>query len=123
LNHQGTKGTKKIERQKKNRAGHRSAKPGVGEKIFNFVSLVEHLPYGASMMQEKRVARVAMGTGLLIMAVGASLFAIGWGWKLTWLVEIAFVITLIGWMMVIIGFAFWVVSSFAKKFPVKQGKS
>jgi hypothetical protein len=95
----------------------------VGERIFNFVSLVEHLPYGASMMQEKRVARVAMGTGLLIMAVGASLFAIGWGWKLTWLVEIAFVITLIGWMMVIIGFAFWVVSSFAKKFPVKQGKS
>jgi hypothetical protein len=94
----------------------------VGERVFNFVSLVEHLPYGASMMQEKRVARVAMGTGLLIMAVGASLFAIGWGWKLTWLVEIAFVITLIGWMMVIIGFAFWVVSSVAKKFPIQHGK-
>jgi hypothetical protein len=92
----------------------------VGERIFNFVSLVEHLPYGASMMQEKRVARVAMGTGLLVMAVGSSIFAIGWGIKLTWLVESAFVITLIGWMMVIIGFAFWVVSSFAKRFPVKR---
>jgi hypothetical protein len=95
----------------------------MGKRIYNFVSMVEQLPYGASLMQEKKVARVTMGTGLLVMAVGATLFAIGWGWKLTWLVETAFVITLIGWMMVIIGFAFWVVSSFAKKFPIKQGKS
>ncbi len=97
--------------------GHQPAKTGVGKRIYNFISLVEHLPYGASMMQEKRVSRVTLGTGLLVMAVGATLFAIGWGMKITWLVETAFFITLIGWMMVIIGFAFWVVSSFAKKFP------
>lgn len=74
------------------------------------------------MMQEKRVSRVTLGTGLLVMAVGAFIFAIGWGMKITWLVETAFFITLIGWMMVIIGFAFWVVSSFAKKFPIKNRK-
>lgn len=74
------------------------------------------------MMQEKKVARVTMGTGLLVMAVGASIFAFGWGLKITWLVETAFFITLIGWMMVIIGFAFWAVSSFAKKFPPKSTK-
>ncbi len=84
--------------------------------------MVEQLPYGASMMQEKKVSRVTLGTGLLVMAVGASIFAIGWGMKITWLVEAAFFITLIGWMMVIIGFAFWVVSSFAKRFPIKRAK-
>jgi hypothetical protein len=98
-------------------------KPGVGKRVYNFISLVEHLPYGASMMQEKRVSRVTLRTGLLVMAVGASIFAVGWSLKLTWLVETAFFITLIGWMMVIIGFAFWVVSSFAKRFPANHHKN
>ncbi len=101
----------------------RQSQPGVGKRIYNFISLVEQLPYGASLMQEKKVARVAMGSGLLTMAVGASIFAFGWGLKITWLVETAFFITLIGWMILIIGFAFWVVSSFAKRFPPKPHKS
>lgn len=99
------------------------ASPSVAKKIYNFIALIEQLPYGASLMQEKKVARVAMGTGLLIMATGSSLFSAGWWMKVNWLVETAFVITLIGWMMLIIGFAFWVVSSFAKNFPVKRSRN
>jgi hypothetical protein len=91
-------------------------------RAYRFLSLVEQLPYGASMMEEKKVSRGTLGLGVLVMAVGATIFAIGWTLHLNWLVEIAFVITLIGWMMVILGFAFWAVSTFAKRFPPKRGK-
>ena len=84
--------------------------------------MLEHLPYGASLMQEKKVSMGTMESGILIMAVGATLFAIGWASHWTWLVEIAFVLTLVGWMMVILGFAFWVVSHFAKIVPFKSMK-
>jgi hypothetical protein len=43
------------------------AKRGVGKRFYDFFSLVENQPYGASLMHEKKVARVAMGVGVLVM--------------------------------------------------------
>ncbi len=73
-------------------------------------------------MQEKRVSRGSLGTGILVMALGASIFALGWWQKWAWLVETAFFITLVGWMMVILGFAFAVVGWAAHHFSSKRGK-
>ena len=70
-------------------------------------------------MREKRVALVAMGAGFLLMTVGATLFAVGWRTKLEWVVETAFGVTLIGWMLLIISFAFWVVSAFAARYRMR----
>lgn len=89
--------------------------------MVRFISFIEQLPYGATMLQEKKVARGAMGTGILVMAVGASIFSLGWWQKWTWLVETAFFITLVGWMMVILGFAFGVVGWAAHRFS-RKGK-
>ncbi len=100
----------------------RRSKPGIGKRVADIISLVEHLPYVASLLREKKAARVIMGTGILVMAIGAAIFSIGWKWHITWLVETAFVITLIGWMMVILGFAFGVVGLLAKFIPMKPGK-
>jgi hypothetical protein len=99
------------------------AKRGVGKRFYDFFSLVENLPYGASLLHEKKVARVAMGVGVLVMAAGAAIFSIGWKFHVTWLVETAFVITLIGWMMVILGFAFGVVGWAAKYVPITRPKA
>jgi hypothetical protein len=82
---------------------------GAFQKLVDFVALIEHLPYGASWMTEKKVARAALGAGIFIMALGAALFAVAWRAKITWLGETAFAITLVGWMMVILGFAFGVI--------------
>src|SRR5208282_4833837 len=100
----------------------RPAKPGLGKRIYRFVSLVEHLPYGASLIQEKRVARGVMGVGVCVMAFGAAIFSIGWKLRVTWLVETAFFITLVGWMMVILSLAFGVVGWAAKYIPFHPGK-
>ena len=96
------------------------SKPALWERATSLFSLIEHLPYGASLIQEKKAYRGLLGLGILTMAFGAALFATGWWAKWSWLVETAFVITLVGWMMVILGSAFWVVSTLAKKFPVKD---
>ena len=95
----------------------------MGKTVVNFIAMAENLPYGASLIQEKKVARVAMGLGIIVMAFGAAFFSVGWKLHITWLVETAFVITLIGWMMVILGFAFGVVGWVAKYIPFKPGKS
>jgi hypothetical protein len=87
--------------------------------MLDFVVFLEHLPYGASMLQEKRASRGVLGSGIVIMAVGAAVFSIGWKLHLNPVAETAFVITLVGWIMVIVGFAFWVVSTLAAKFPRK----
>ncbi len=87
--------------------------------MVNFLSLVEQIPYGASLMREKRVSRGSMGAGILVMAGGAAIFVLGWWQKWTWLVETAFFITLVGWMMVILGFAFGVVGWAAHRFSRK----
>jgi hypothetical protein len=84
--------------------------------------LIEHLPYGASRMTEKKAARGAMGLGVFVMAVGAAFFAVAWRAKLTWLGETAFTVTLIGWMMVILGFAFNVIGWAAQVFPSRARK-
>ena len=94
-----------------------------GTILFNFISMMENLPYGASLIQEKRVARAGMGTGVLVMAFGAAFFSVGWKFHITWLVETAFVITLVGWMMVILGFAFGVVGWAAKHIPILKSKT
>jgi len=73
-------------------------------------------------MQERRVWRGALGTGILVMAIGAAIFAVGWRAQWTWLVETAFFVTLVGWMMVILGFAFGSVSWAARTFPLKKGR-
>ncbi len=83
---------------------------------------MEQIPYGATMLQEKRAARGILGSGILIMAVGAAIFAVGWWGKWTWLVETAFFITLVGWIMVILGFAFGVVGWVARIFSLKIPK-
>jgi hypothetical protein len=93
------------------------AHSGVFKRFKDFVVLVEQLPYGASRLTEKRVARVVLGTGIVIMAVGAALFSVAWRARLSWLGETAFVITLIGWMMVILAFAFGLVGWAARVFP------
>jgi hypothetical protein len=107
---------------KKTTPASRRSKPEIGKRVVHFISLVEHLPYVASLLREKKAARVIMGVGILVMAVGAAFFSVGWKWKIPWLVETAFVITLIGWMMVILGFAFGVVGLAAKYIPMKPGK-
>jgi len=71
-------------------------------------------------MQEKRVSRGSMGAGILVMAVGASIFSLGWWQKWTGVVETAFFITLVGWMMVILGFAFGVVGWAAHRFSSQR---
>jgi hypothetical protein len=101
----------------------RLSQSALWNRAYNFFSLVEQLPYGASIMQEKKVSRGILGLGVLVMAVGAAIFATGWTLHWNWLVEIAFVITLVGWMMVILGFAFWVVSHLAQRFPIKRDKN
>jgi len=73
-------------------------------------------------MQEKKIARFAIGSGVLLMAAGASIFAIGWSFKINWIVEVAFVITLIAWMELVVSTAFWFVSSVARKVPLKIRK-
>jgi hypothetical protein len=93
------------------------ARPGVFKRLKNFVVLVEQLPYGASWLTEKRVARVVLAAGVIIMAFGAALFAVAWRARLSWLGEGAFVITLVGWMMVILAFAFGLVGWAARVFP------
>jgi hypothetical protein len=108
---------------KRKKAGSQLSRPGLGKRIYNFITLVENLPYGASLMQEKKVSRVAMGVGILIMAFGGVIFSVGWKWKITWVVETAFIISLIGWMMVILGFAFGVIGVAAKYVPVKGNKA
>jgi len=77
--------------------------------------LADGLPYGASKLHDRRMARRVMGGGVLLMAVGATVFAVGWRYKFNGLEQAAFVITLIGWMALIIGFAFWFVSTVAGK--------
>ncbi len=91
-------------------------------RLNNFISNLEHLPYAATLLQEKKFARRVMGVGVVIMAVGAAIFSVGWKLKATGWVETAFVITLIGWMMVILGFAFGVVGWAAKYIPIRPGK-
>jgi hypothetical protein len=61
-----------------------------------------------------------MGVGILLMAVGASVFAVGWWSKVNWLVEAAFVMTLMAWMLLVISSAFWFVSTFAGKIRKKN---
>jgi hypothetical protein len=92
------------------------------KKLAGFVALIEHLPYGASHMTEEKAARGAMGAGIFVMAVGAAFFAVAWRAKITWLGETAFTVTLIGWMMVILGFAFNVIGWAARVFPPKGRK-
>jgi hypothetical protein len=82
-------------------------------------SLFEGLPYGASMLHEKKAALVAMGVGVLAMASGAGVFAVGWWFKLNRVVEAAFVITLVAWMLLVISSAFWIVSTAAGKMRKK----
>ncbi len=79
--------------------------------------MVEHLPYGASHMTEKKAARGVMGAGIFVMVVGAAFFTVAWRARITWLGETAFAVTLIGWMMVILGFAFGVIGWAAGVFP------
>jgi len=79
--------------------------------------LVDRLPFGASMLKERKTALTGMGGGVLLMAVGASIFALGWWRKVIALVDVAFVVTLIGWMCFLVSFAFWFVTTLARKFP------
>lgn len=78
------------------------------------------IPYAAEALKETRVARRAAGGGVLCMAFGATLFALGWACKLRRLVETAFVVTLLSWMALVISFAFWFVASVAGKIPGKS---
>ncbi len=94
----------------------------VWAQSVRLISTLEQLPYGASFLREKEIARALMSAGSKIMAVGAAIFAIGWWDKISWLVETAFVITLVGWMMLIIGFAFWIVARLAKYMPLQRPK-
>jgi hypothetical protein len=87
--------------------------PDAGKK--GLARLFEGLPYGATMLHEKRAALAAIGIGVLAMALGASVFAVGWWFKVAWLVETAFVITLLAWMLLVVSSAFWVVSTLAAK--------
>ena len=56
-----------------------------------------------------------MGGGVLLMALGATVFAVGWSHQFNGLEQAAFGMTLIGWMALIIGFAFWFVTTVAGK--------
>lgn len=93
---------------------------GLFNLIKNTIQTLEELPYGATYLQEKRVARVGFGLGLLLMAFGAAIFSVAWSRKWAYPLDIAFVVTLVGWMIIIISFAFWIVSSLAKRFPPKS---
>jgi len=96
--------------------------PGVlRKKIANYFSTIENLPYGASLLTEKKAAKTVVGAGILIMAFGAVLFSIGWKGHVPWVAETAFVITLIGWMMVVLGFAFGFVGWASKYLRFKTG--
>jgi len=89
--------------------------PNFWEKSVRFIFTLEELPYGASLLIEKNIAKSIMGIGLKVMALGGMIFAGGWKIKVNWILETAFVITLVGWMMLIIGFAFWTVSGISKR--------
>ena len=93
-----------------------ASRPGWGKRMVGFITILEQIPYGASMLQERRVARGVMGFGVLVMAVGSAFFALGWWQKWTVWVETAFFFTLAGWMMVILGFAFAAVGWAARIF-------
>jgi hypothetical protein len=88
-------------------------------KFLRIVSILERLPYGASRLEEGLVAWTAVGSGTLLMALGSALFAVGWWRKLNALMDVAFVVTLLGWMLLIISSAFLFVTTVAKKFPGK----
>ena len=68
------------------------------------------MPYAASRLKEKQTARALLQGGSGLMAFGGAVFAVGWWGHWNGMLEAAFIITLVGWMMVVIGFAFWVVS-------------
>jgi len=91
--------------------------PGVWGRLVGFMVFLEQIPYGASRLSEKRAARGVLVAGTLVMALGAALFTVGWWARLTPLVETAFIIALVGWMMVILGFAFGFVGWAAHKVP------
>jgi hypothetical protein len=78
--------------------------------------LADGLPYGASKLHDTQASTRVLGGGVLLMAVGATVFAVGWRFKINSLEAFAFVLTLIGWMALVIGFAFWFVTTVAKKF-------
>jgi vacuolar-type H+-ATPase subunit I/STV1 len=110
---------KTLKPKKKNTTPRRSK--GLGRKVVDLFSAVEHLPYGASLMTEIKAAKMTVGMGVLNMAFGAVLFSIGWKGHIPWVAETAFVITLIGWMMVVLGFAFGVIGWTSKYLPFKKG--
>lgn len=97
-------------------------KDGAGAKFQKLISILERLPYGASLMEEKWAAWTAVGGGALLMALGSALFSAGWWFKLNALMDAAFVVTLLGWMLLIISSAFLLVTSLARKFPGKGPK-
>jgi hypothetical protein len=101
----------------------KSTRPKAFQRLVDFFLFLEQLPFGASWLSEKRAARGVMAAGLLVMAIGGSLFAVAWRAHLTALGETAFVITLVGWMMVILGFAFAMVGWAARTFPTKKGRN
>jgi hypothetical protein len=85
--------------------------------------LVEGLPYGASRLKDRSVARGAVRVGVGLMAFGAALFAVGWRAKANRLLEIAFGVTVVGWMALVIGSAFWLVSMIAERVQKKPKKT
>jgi hypothetical protein len=56
------------------------------------------------------VAGRVAASGVGVMALGAALFTVGWGYKIKSLVEAAFFVSLAGWMLLVIGSAFFLVS-------------
>jgi hypothetical protein len=89
-------------------------------ELNKLISIIGRLPYGADSNEEKWVARVAMGGGALLMATGSAFFAVAWSFKFSRLLDTAFVLTLVGWMLLIVSFAFWFVASIAKKVANKR---
>lgn len=86
-----------------------------GSRRLRFLAWLKELPHATDAAQDRVEARVGLGIGLFLAAVGGLLFLLGWGRKVPWLLDSAFVTTLVGWMAPPIAGAFWLVLSLAAR--------